>query len=250
MEIEIDKKLNKSLIAIPTFNESKNIKILLLDILENYKNFDVLVLDDSSPDGTGIIVVSLKSNYTNLKIIYQKKKSGIGKAHLNAIKYAKKKNYYTLITMDADLTHEPKEISNFMNQINTKEYALVVGSRFINKNSLVGWSMSRKILTNLGHFLTQVLLSIPYDATGGYRAYSLPKTSDKIINSIKEIDYEFFYESITIFHNSNLKIKEIPITLQARGAGKSKMSYYHVLKGGVKLFLVAIRLKLKKLRRS
>jgi dolichol-phosphate mannosyltransferase len=246
MEIKKIVKAHEILIAIPTYNESKNIKSLILEILENNNNIDLLILDDSSPDGTGLIVEDLKNKFLNLHIIYQAKKSGIGNAHINALKISKNNNYSTLITMDADLTHEPKEIKNFLSEIENSDAALVVGSRFINQNSLVGWSISRKFLTHLGHLLTRILLLIPYDATGGYRAYSLSKINNELINSINEIDYEFFFESITIFHKCKLKIKEIPIVLQARGAGKSKMSYYHVLKGCLRLLFIAFKLQTNK----
>ena len=167
--------MKEILVFIPTFNEKKNIEIIVNQLLNLNLDFDILVIDDSSPDDTYKYAKEKFKNYKNFKIIQRKKKFGIGSAHLDCINYAYKNKYKYLITMDADLTHKPEDIDSFL--IHKDNYDIVVGTRFKKVDSLKDWNLVRKIITLGGHILTQFFLKLPFDATGAFRFYNLTKIS-------------------------------------------------------------------------
>ena len=230
--------INKTLIGIPTYNESKNIKDLVDQIL-SLENFcsDILIVDDNSPDGTGEIIDQLRKDHTNISVIHRKNKGGIGSAHLEIINYAYKKGYGTVITMDGDFSHDPKDLKVFFQS--SSGYDVVIGSRFTRKESLADWGIFRKILTHLGHILTKNILQLPYDASGGLRLYNLENIPQIYFHAIKGADYEFFFTSLTLLHRLKCRILEIPIVLRKRAYGSSKMSLKHMIKGLIKLFYVS-----------
>src|SRR4030042_4257009 len=214
-----DKKL---LIFIPTYNEKENIKPLIEAInKEGIQNLKILFIDDNSPDGTGKILDNLSKKYSNLFVIHRKGKLGIGSAHFKAIHWAYKKGYQKLITMDCDFTHNPKYIKRMLYY--SDKFDLVTTSRYLRKDSLNSWSTSRKILTYLGHFLTKILLGMPYDASGAFRLYDLNKISEKVFGLVKSSSYSFFFESLYFINLNNYHIKEISIVLLSRSRGQSKM---------------------------
>jgi dolichol-phosphate mannosyltransferase len=125
---------------------------------------------------------------------------------------------------------------------------VVLGTRFSDPRSLDEWSPVRKAITHLGHFLTRMLLHIPYDASGGLRVYDLRSISMKLIESIRGTDYEFFFESVTLFDLAGLRIGEVPIKLPARAYGHSKMRIGHAVKGLRQLIVLASNLSLARRR--
>ena len=212
----------KTLIFIPTYNESENIEQIYNEITELGLNTDLLFIDDNSPDGTGKIIDKLVKNTSNTDVIHRSGKLGIGSAHLDGINWAYNNHYEALITMDCDFSHSPSYIIDFIN--NSTNYDIVVGSRYMQKDSLESWNYFRKSLTHLGHFLTTVLLGMHYDASGAFRLYRLDKIEKGIFNLVVSKGYSFFFESIFILHLNKCSIKEIPIHLPARTYGHSKMT--------------------------
>lgn len=214
----------KLLIFIPTYNEAENVKIIynLLKSLHFFEQFDILFLDDNSPDGTGQIIDDLAEQDATLFTIHRTGKQGIGSAHQAGIKWAYEKGYQKLITMDCDLTHSPEYIIDFYNA--SQEAEIVVGSRYLQKDSLATWNLFRKSITKFGHFLTKDVLGMPYDASGAFRLYDLSTIPQEIFALIKSKSYSFFFESLLILHLNKIPIKEIPIKLPKRTYGNSKMS--------------------------
>ena len=212
------------LIFIPTYNESENVKIIyqLLKSVPLPARFDILFLDDNSPDGTGDIIDQLAQKDSATFAIHRTGKLGIGSAHQQAILWAYENAYKTLITMDCDLTHSPDYILDFYDA--GKESPIVIGSRYLTKDSLKSWNLFRIFLTRLGHFLTTNLLDMPYDASGAFRLYNLTAIKLGIFQLIESKSYSFFFESLLILHLNKIKIKEIPIILPKRTYGNSKMS--------------------------
>ena len=234
-------KTSDHLIFIPTYNERLNIEILLNELNLLQRNFDYLIIDDSSPDKTFEFLHNKYNNHKNFNLIKRKNKQGIGSAHIQAIKYAKKNSYKYLITMDADLTHKPSDIIFFLKKICS--FDLVIGSRFSLHNSLEDWNFFRKIITNFGHLVTKNLLNIPFDATSGFRMYNLNKFKYDDIKLIKSKNYDFFYESILIFYLKNYKITEVGIKLPKRTYGNSKMSFYQLINSVLKILYLFIKIK-------
>lgn len=214
--------MNKTLIFIPTYNEINNIESILKQILALNLDVDILFLDDNSPDGTGQLLDALAKTNNCISIIHRKGKLGIGSAHIDGINWAYEKGYDKLITMDCDFTHSPDYIKEFI--ANADDNDIVIGSRFIQEESLISWNIYRRFLTNLGHLLTTTILSMPYDATGAYRLYRLDRISKDFLEMIDSIGYSFFFESLWILHLHQYRIKEIPTVLYARFSGDSKMN--------------------------
>ena len=130
---------------------------------------DVLFVDDASPDGTGTALDEMKPRFPRLIVHHRSGKLGIGSAHAYAIQWAYDQGYQILVTMDCDFTHLPEDIPKMIAA--AEGYDVAVGSRFMTKGSLPGWSLTRKLTTASGHFLTKTLLGIPFDASGAFRVY-------------------------------------------------------------------------------
>ena len=216
------KNTSKTLVFIPTYNEAENVENIYNQIKALHLDTDILFLDDNSPDGTGRIIDKIVEKNKNVFVIHRSGKLGIGSAHQDGIKYAYDKKYETLITMDCDFTHSPSYIIDFIN--NSNGYDVVVGSRFLKKDSLASWNLFRKFMTHLGHFLTLILLNMPYDASGAFRLYKLNKIKQGVFGLVQSNGYSFFFESLLILHMNKYKIKEIPTELPARTYGHSKMT--------------------------
>jgi len=212
----------KSLIAIPTYNELGNIDNLVKSILIETDNTDILFIDDNSSDGTLELINKHKEKNTKIKLILNKKKMGVGNAHLNAIKYAYEKNYELLITMDADFTHNPSYIKNMIEAMEDND--VVIGSRHEKHDSIKSWPIFRKLLTQSAYFFTKFFLKINFDATSGFRLYNLKKINSVFFDDVKSKSYSFFIETSFKF-NDELKIKTLPIDMPIRFAEKSKMKF-------------------------
>lgn len=239
-------KRNEILIFTPTYNEAENIRSLIERLLKVGLPADILVVDDNSPDGTGDIVAGMMRNHPNLKLLSREGKQGIGSAHLTALRYAKAEGYRLFVSLDADYSHKPEDIPRLLELKDT--YDIVVGSRFQRESSLREWNLLRRFLTHLGHFLTRVLLRLPYDASGGLRLYCLDRIPIALFNRIESRDYEFFFESLTLFHMTGFKIGELPVDLPARTYGHSKMELGHMVRGLLHLFRLAGKLALTRQR--
>jgi dolichol-phosphate mannosyltransferase len=211
------------LIFVATYNESENVEPLFRRIRDLNLQADILFLDDNSPDGTGDIIDRIASQNPNVHAVHRAGKLGIGSAHLAGIAWAYEHNYRTLVTMDCDFTHAPESILHFL--AHSKQYDIVVGSRYLQEGSLRTWNLLRKTLTHVGHSLTKNLLHMPYDATGAFRLYCLDKIPKGIFDLVYSQSYSFFFESLYISWRNGARIFEIPIELPARTYGHSKMAW-------------------------
>jgi len=228
----------KTLIFIPTYNERENAPKICREIMALGLDADLLFIDDGSPDGTGAALEELKPLFPRLTVQHREGKLGIGSAHLSGIDWAYQHGYQVLITMDCDFTHLPSDISKMIDALEGSDVA--VGSRFLAKDSLPGWSHARKLMTAGGHFLTSHLLGMPHDASGAFRAYDLQKVDQRAFHLAKSTGYGFFFDSLFVLVCNKYKIKEISIILPSRSSGDSKMSLIEIWKGLSHLFGVAI----------
>ena len=230
----------KKIIIVPTYNERKNISKLIIKIYKLYKsNFDILIVDDNSPDKTLDEVIKLKKKYKFLKYIKRSKKLGIGSAHKMAILSSYKKKYDLIITMDSDGTHDPIYIKKMIK--NMKKYDLIITNRFKKKDSLSEWPIHRKFLTKLRFYLISFLLNIPLDTSGAYRCYNTKKIKIKDILSAKDNGYSFFWESGYLLFKKKYKIYEIPIKLPYRTVGSSKMKIRDIISALYYLLIVTFK---------
>ncbi len=211
----------KTLIFIPTYNERENAPELYKQLVALGLDADILFLDDNSPDGTGRILDDLAANDTRLQVIHRTGKLGIGSAHVAGIIWAYERGYQRLVTMDCDFTHSPSDVPRLLDALTGCE--IVVGSRWMQANSLDEWNLLRKLLTGIGHFLTCRLLKMPYDATGAFRVYDLIRIPRHIFNRVAAAGYAFFFESLFLLIRNGFVVREVPIVLPKRTYGHSKM---------------------------
>lgn len=211
----------KGLIFIPTYNEHENIEKLISQLDQLNLGFDILFLDDNSPDKTGDLLDDIALQRNNLFVLHRPRKMGIGSAHVDGIDWAYKNGYQLLITMDSDFSHSPSYIEKFLECSTNSD--VVIGSRYLREHSLAEWNFLRKFLTHTGHFLTKLFLGMPYDATGAFRLYRLDRIPQKCFHGEKSLGYSFFFESLFLLFKNHYKVTEIPIDLPARTYGTSKM---------------------------
>ena len=195
---------------------------------------DLLFVDDSSPDGTGKLLEGLKSRYPRLLVRHREGKLGIGSAHFEAIDWAYQQGYQVLVTLDCDFTHSPSDIPKLLAAV--QDCDVCVGSRWLQANSLPGWNIFRRMMTNMGHWLTRSVLGVPQDASGAYRAYRLDRVPRAVFDLVKARGYAFFFESLFILNRNGLTVREVPIVLPARTYGHSKMSRSAAIKSGLHIF--------------
>ena len=215
------------LLIIPTLNESKNITSLYKKIKKVDHKLDILFVDDNSTDGTKEEILALKKKNKSVYFIFRPKKLGIGSAHKDGLKYAYKKRYKTILTMDADGTHNPKYIKNLL-KFSTK-YDLISTNRFQQKNSLIEWPVQRRFLTKVRYYLINFLLNTDFDSSGAYRCYNARNIKLRDILDARNNGYSFFWESLYLLNKKKYSIKEIPIYLPYRKVGSSKMTVKDII---------------------
>ncbi len=228
----------KVLIAVPTYNECENILQLCKRITQVLPNSDIVVLDDSSPDGTAEIVREIARSNPRVRLFSRNQKLGIGSAHKEAFRQAIACNADVLVTLDADLTHDPEDIPKLLDALKVAD--VVVGSRFMRGGGLQDWTPIRRTLTHLGHIATKYLLRVPFDATGALRAYRMTDLAVKLPEAPLHNGYPFLYQSLTWFVRHDSSVAEVPIVLTARAYGSSKMQTRDVLLGLLGLFKFAL----------
>jgi len=213
----------KILIIIPTYNEIENIEKLIKDILSFDENIDILVVDDNSPDGTGNRVKELKKIYNKLFLVEREGKLGLGTAYVAGFKFALQNGYHVVFEMDADFSHDPKEIPNFLKAI--KDADLVIGSRYISGVNVVNWPLRRLMLSYFANRYTSIVTGLPLcDSTGGYKCLRREVLESINLDKIHSGGYSFQIELNFKAWKKGFRIKEIPIIFIDRAVGKSKMS--------------------------
>lgn len=213
----------KSLIIIPTFNELENIRKIIPDILGRYDDVDILIVDDNSPDGTGVYIEKLTHESDRIKLIKRPGKMGLGTAYIQGFKYALQNQYDYIFEMDADYSHDPKEIKNFLGAI--KNYDLVLGSRYKTGVNVINWPMRRLLLSYFANSYTRFVTGLPVrDATGGFKCFRRKVLESIDLDSVKSNGYAFQIEMTFKAYKKGFKIIEIPIVFADRFHGTSKMS--------------------------
>jgi dolichol-phosphate mannosyltransferase len=213
----------KSLIIVPTYNEKENIHVVTSRIFEHLPETHILIVDDNSPDGTGDIVDEMLKKNKQLHILHREGKLGLGTAYIAGFKYAIENNYDFVFEMDADLSHDPKELPNFMTAL--KENDLVLGSRYISGVNVINWPLRRLILSYGANFYTRLITGMPVkDATGGFKAFRVDVLKAINLDRVRSNGYSFQIEMTYKAFAKGFKIKEIPIVFADRVEGVSKMS--------------------------
>ncbi len=213
----------KILIIIPTYNELQNIGRLIPEVLSKNENINILIVDDNSPDGTGNYIEELSRSNNRIKLIRRERKMGLGTAYLTGFKYAIENKYDFIFEMDADFSHDPKEIPNFL--ASTNKYDLVLGSRYIRGVNVINWPMQRLLLSYFANMYTRIITGLPIkDATGGFKCFKREVLEAIDLNNVKSNGYAFQIEMSFKAWKKGFKVGEIPIIFMDREMGTSKMS--------------------------
>ncbi len=227
------------LLIIPTLNERKNITLLCKKIRKINSKINILFVDDNSTDGTREEILYLRKKNKSISYIFRPKKLGIGSAHKDGLKFAYKRKYKIILTMDADGTHNPLYIRKLLKY--SSHYDLISTNRFSQKNSLIEWPIQRRFLTKVRYYLINILLNINYDSSGAYRCYNAKNIKLRDILDAKNDGYSFFWESLYLLNKKKYSIKEIPIYLPYRKVGSSKMTIRDIIGSLFYLFKYSLK---------
>ena len=231
--------MTKTLIFTATYNEKENIQILIEKIINLKIDTDILVIDDNSPDQTGELLKDLKKTMPNLKVIIREKKLGLDTAHKIAFKYSKENNYQKLITLDADLSHDPIEIPKIIDLLDTNSF--VIGSRYMDGGKCE-MSFLRLILSIIGNKIIKYILKIKSNEfTTSFRGFNLIKLTNFNLDMVNSKGYSFFMETIFILNKLGYDIYEIPIQFKNRTQGKSKIAKLEVLRTLKNLLIICFK---------
>ncbi len=230
----------KTVVIIPTYNEMDNISRMIPILLSSYSDLDILVIDDNSPDGTGDYVEGLSMQEPRVKIIRRSRKLGLGTAYIAGFKYALQHDYDYVFEMDADFSHDPKEIRNFLEAVKT--YDLVLGSRYVRGVNVINWPMRRLLLSYFANKYTRFITGMPIqDATGGFKCFRKSVLESINLDKIKSNGYAFQIEMTFKVWKKGFKVGEIPIVFFDRVKGTSKMSKKIVREAVVMVWKLRIR---------
>ncbi len=212
-----------TLVIIPTYNELDNLPKLLPEVLSKSEEISVLIVDDNSPDGTAAFVENEMKKNERIHIIKRSSKQGLGTAYIAGFKYALKKNFELIFEMDADFSHDPKEIPRFLDEIRNSD--LVIGSRYITGVNVINWPMRRLLLSSFANLYTRVITGMPvHDATGGFKCFRRKVLESINLDQVRSNGYAFQIEMNFKAWKKGFKVKEIPIIFVDRTKGQSKMS--------------------------
>ncbi len=224
------KPASNALVIIPTYNEKENIVLIIEAVFYLPKSFDILIVDDGSPDGTAEIVNGLQDRFntpleTKLHLLQRKGKQGLGTAYLTGFKYGLQSGYEYILEMDADFSHDPKELVNLYLSCADGGQDLTIGSRYITGVNVVNWPMGRVLLSYFAsayvRFITRMNIQ---DTTAGFVCYRRKVLETLQLDKVKFVGYAFQIEMKFLTWKYGFKLKEIPIIFTERTRGQSKMS--------------------------
>ncbi len=239
--------MTDSLVIIPTYNERENVELMIRTVMGLSVPFDILIVDDNSPDGTVQVVQSLMQEFSNrLHLLLRKEKNGLGKAYISGFQWALQKNYDYIFEMDCDFSHNPKDLIRLREAcVNGADVA--IGSRYCKGGKIKDWPIGRVLMSYFASLYVRTVLWIPIaDTTAGFKCYKRKVLQSINFNDIQFTGYAFQIEMKYAAHKLGFKIVEVPILFKDREKGQSKMS--------IKIFrealLGVLKMRLKKYKKS
>ena len=215
--------LGRILMVIPTYNESDNIAWIVGRLRAAQPAVDVLVVDDSSPDGTGDIADEMAAADPQVHVLHRTEKAGLGAAYLHGFRWALEQGYDVVGEMDADGSHQPEELGRLLDALHTAD--LVIGSRYVSGGSVVNWPLRRLLLSRGGNLYIRLLLGVRLkDITAGYRVFRRATLEKIDLATVESAGYVFQTDLATRSLQAGLIVKEVPIRFVERVRGDSKMS--------------------------
>lgn len=214
----------RALVIVPTYNERENILKLVEAVLAQSPVIDVLVVDDGSPDGTGALVDERAAANSRVHVIHREKKLGLGTAYVAGFKWALERDYEYVFEMDADFSHDPQHLPQFLSSIENAD--LVLGSRYRDRKvTVVNWPIGRLMLSYFANVYARAVTGLQvFDATGGFKCFRRKVLEAIDLNDVKSNGYAFQIEMSFRAWKKGFRIVEIPIVFVDRTEGSSKMS--------------------------
>ena len=217
--------MSDAIVIIPTYNEIENIEAIIRAVFSLDKSFDILVVDDNSPDLTPLKVKELQQEFKSLNLEVRQGKSGLGTAYIHGFKWCLKKGYEYIFEMDADFSHNPKDLVKLYTACHIKGADMAIGSRYIKGVNVVNWPLSRVILSYFASIYVRIITGMKiYDTTAGFICYKRKVLETIDLDKIKFIGYAFQIEMKFRTFLNKFKIVEIPIIFTDRTKGESKLS--------------------------
>ena len=236
----------ETLVIIPTYNERENLQSIVERVLQSSPHTDILVVDDNSPDGTGILADDLAAQHPEVKVLHRTEKVGLGGAYLAGFAWGLERGYWALVEMDADGSHHPEALPRMIELL--AENDVVLGSRWVAGGAVENWPLHRKLLSRGGSAYTRAALGIDVrDATGGYRAFSADALRRIHLEGVASQGYCFQVDLLWRALEHGLRVVETPITFTERVHGQSKMSGNIVAESLVRVTAWGIRRRVRAL---
>jgi dolichol-phosphate mannosyltransferase len=211
------------LVVMPTYNEAATVRKVVERVRAAVPAADVLIVDDSSPDGTGEIADSLAQLDSHVHTLHRARKEGLGKAYVAGFRWGLERDFDTLVEMDADGSHQPEELPNLL--VALRDADVVLGSRYVAGGRVVDWPLRRELLSRGGNTYSRIALGVPLrDTTGGYRAYRASALRRLELATVASAGYCFQVDLAWRAVRAGLRVAEVPITFVERTEGASKMS--------------------------
>ena len=215
--------LRRILVIVPTYNERDNIESIVARVLQSVPEANLLVADDSSPDGTGKIADELAIADPRVHVLHRPEKAGLGAAYIAGFRWGLERGYDVLVEMDADGSHAPEQLPRLLAAL--RDADVVLGSRWVAGGTVVNWPKSRELISRSGNLYTRVALGMRLrDATGGYRAYRRGVLESIDLDSVASQGYCFQVDLAWRAARAGFRVVEVPITFADRERGESKMS--------------------------
>ncbi len=215
--------MDKALVIIPTYDEKDNVRAIAKAVFEAHPPAHILFVDDNSPDGTGRIIDEMRATNSSIHVLHQEGKKGLGRAYISGFKWALGQDYDCIFEMDADFSHDPREIPNFLEAIEKAD--LVLGSRYLNGIRITNWPLCRLFLSKGAATYVRIVTGMPVtDPTGGFKCYRREVLEKIDLDTIISNGYSFQIEMTHTVWMHGFRINEIPITFEDRRMGHSKMS--------------------------
>lgn len=228
--------VNRALVCIPTYNERENLPSIVEEVLHSAP-VDILVIDDNSPDGTGRVADMIAAKDPRVHVLHRAGKEGLGKAYIAGFKWALERPYQYIFEMDADFSHQPRYLPEFLRA--AERYDLVLGSRYIEGGGTENWSHVRKMISKGGSLYARTILGVPVqDLTGGFKCFRREVLQAIDLDDIQSTGYAFQIELTFRTYKQGFRVKEIPILFFERTAGKSKMDRKIVLEAVRKVWTI------------
>jgi len=218
--------MNNAVVIIPTYNEKENIVSMVNTVLAMPENFDLLVVDDNSPDGTAEMVKQLQITFNGrLHILQRKGKEGLGRAYIAGFKWALENNYNYIFEMDADFSHNPADLSKLYHSCLNEATDLAIGSRYVSGVNVINWPISRVLMSYFASIYVKMITGMKiHDATAGFKCFRRRVLETLDLDKIQFKGYAFQIEMKFATWKLGFNIKEIPIVFTDRKAGSSKMT--------------------------